>query len=143
MGKYVYVRAHVFVFVLTLVLLCTYFDDFHTNSVKCSSCQSKQAKIIEIGAFHENAHAHTYARFYMHKLHLTRKAWQSKNKNNDFSIVHFDYNCHETFSDRLTQCFEPWQWHCRQSQIEKHNRMFSKLKKKLHRMHCQSTGTWN
>lgn len=39
----------------------SYFDDFHANSVECSSCQSKQAKITEIGAFLESAHTCTQA----------------------------------------------------------------------------------
>lgn len=39
---------------------CTYFDDFHANSVECSACQSKQTKITEIGAFHEHAQQTAY-----------------------------------------------------------------------------------
>lgn len=39
---------------------CTYFDDFHANSVECSACQSKQTKITGIGAFHEHAQQTAY-----------------------------------------------------------------------------------
>lgn len=82
MGKWVCVCVRV---VLCLFILMIFIPN---SSQMQLICQSKQAKIAEIGAAHESAHIHA------HELHLTM---HNKGKNNEFSIVHFDCNCHETF----------------------------------------------
>lgn len=68
-----------FVLYFALPTRCTYFDDFHANSVKCSSCQSKQTKItVKIGAFHESAHCT-----------CTNCIWQEKHGKTKIKIMNF------------------------------------------------------
>lgn len=86
MGKNVLVYFYRYRYALILLMI---FMPIQSNVAHVSPSKRKS---IEIGAFHESAAQRT------HKLRKTdkRKAWQNKNKNNEFSIVHFDYNCHET-----------------------------------------------
>lgn len=53
------------------------------NSVKCSSSQSTQAKITEIGAFHESAPAQCV---HTHKRHLTEMQGKTKTKIMNFLL---------------------------------------------------------